>query len=136
MTGIVCWIRVTLRANGRLRMMCAYHETMESIKQIIASHATETSDERYLEMTEAPVGPLIVSLAIPSVLANLVSAIYNLADTFYVGKLGTSASGAIGIAFVAMTAIQAVGFYFGQGTGNAISRYLGAKENEKACVMS
>jgi len=136
MTGIVCWIRVTLRANGRLRMTCAYHETMESIKQIIASHATETSDERYLEMTEAPVGPLIVSLAIPSVLANLVSAIYNLADTFYVGKLGTSASGAIGIAFVAMTAIQAVGFYFGQGTGNAISRYLGAKENEKACVMA
>ena len=35
-----------------------------------------------------------------------------------------------------MTAIQATGFYFGQGTGNAISRYLGAKQQEKANIMA
>ena len=139
MAGAARSFRVTLLANGSLEKdhpNCAYHDLMDSIRERIAFHATETSDERYREMTEAPVGPLIVSLAVPSILANLVSAIYNIADTFFVGKLGTSASGAIGIAFVAMTGIQAVGFYFGQGTGNAIARYLGAKENEKACVMA
>lgn len=87
-------------------------------------------------MTEEPVHKLILSLAAPSILSNLVTSIYNLSDTFFVSSLGTSASGAIGISFVVMTAIQAVGFGMGQGTGSAISRYLGAKRREKACVMA
>ena len=96
----------------------------------------QSPDEKRHEMITAPVRGLILSLAAPSIVANLVTSVYNLSDTFFVGQLGTSASGAVGIAFVAMTAIQAVGFYFGQGTGNAISRYLGAKEYEKASVMA
>lgn len=95
-----------------------------------------TADEKFHEMTEAPVRPLIMSLAAPSIVSNLITSVYNLTDTFFVSGLGTAASGAIGISFVAMTAIQAVGFYFGQGTGSAISRYLGARNREKACVVA
>ena len=109
---------------------------MKSPKDIIASKLSQTPDEKRHEMITQPVRKVILSLAAPSIVANLVTSIYNLSDTFFVGRLGTSASGAVGIAFVAMTAIQAVGFYFGQGTGNAISRYLGAKEYDKASVMA
>ncbi|MDO4537529.1 MAG: MATE family efflux transporter [Coriobacteriales bacterium] len=85
-------------------------------------------------MLERPVGPLILSLAAPSIFANIVSTIYNLADTFFVGQMGsTSASAAVGVGFVTMTIIQAMAFYFAQGTGNPMSRYLGAGEREKAC---
>lgn len=93
-------------------------------------------EEKFRQMTEEPIRPLIVALAAPSILSNLVTSIYNLSDTFFVSALGTSASGAIGISFVAMTAIQAVGFFFGQGTGNAISRHLGAQERDQACILA
>ena len=106
----------------------AYHGTMHSLRDIFESKASQTPDEKRQEMITKPVRGLILTLAAPSIIANLVTSFYNLSDTFFVGRLGTSASGAGGIAFVAMTAIQATGFYFGQGTGNAISRYLGAKE--------
>lgn len=94
------------------------------------------ADRKYRQMTEAPVGPLILSLAWPSIVSNLVTTIYNLADTFFIGRISTSASGAIGVAFVVMTMIQAVGFYFGQGTGNAMSRYLGMRDRRMADTMA
>ncbi|MGI6755269.1 MAG: MATE family efflux transporter [Atopobiaceae bacterium] len=93
-------------------------------------------DEKYRQLTEAPVKPLILSLAAPSIVSNLVTSIYNLSDTFYIGGLGTSASAAVGVSFVAMTAIQAIGFFFGQGAGNPISRYLGAKDLERARMIA
>ncbi len=96
----------------------------------------DTAAAKYRQMTEEPVRPLILTLAAPSIVSNLVTSIYNLCDTFFVGSLGTSAEGAIGISFVVMTAIQAVGFGMGQGTGNAISRYLGAKDRDRACIMA
>ncbi len=91
---------------------------------------------KYQEMTERPVKPLVISLALPALASNLVTAIYNISDTFFVGHINTAASGAVGVSFVAMTTIQAAGFFLGQGTGNAISRYLGSKQNERANVMS
>lgn len=109
---------------------------MKNIIRSLRARAEVTPEEKFEEMVSRPVGPLVNSLSGPAILANLVTGIYNLADTFFVGMLGTSASGAIGIAFVAMTAIQAVGFGLGQGTGNAIARYLGAKNRHMACVMA
>ena len=105
---------------------------MRSLRDIANARAHQTPEEKFHEMTESPVGPLIMSLAAPSIVSNLVTAIYNISDMFFVGMLSTSAAGAIGVAFVAMTAVQAVGFYFGQGVGNAVSRYLGAREDERA----
>ncbi len=96
---------------------------------------TETStkaDKQYELMTKTPVGKLIIKLGIPTTVSMLVTNIYNMADTYFVGTLGTSASGAVGIVFGLMAIIQAVGFMFGHGAGSIVSRRLGAKDNETA----
>lgn len=109
---------------------------MGNMAETPTQHESDAAAEKLRQMTEEPVHRLVMSMAAPSILSNLVTSIYNLSDTFFVSSLGTSASGAIGISFVAMTAIQAVGFGMGQGTGSAISRYLGAKDQERACILA
>lgn len=89
-------------------------------------------DAKYIQMTQTPVEKLICRLAAPSIISNLITTFYNMADTFFIGKISTSASGAVGIVFSVMAAIQAIGFFFGQGSGNNISRLLGRQETEKA----
>lgn len=79
---------------------------------------------------------LIIMLGIPTTVSMLVTNIYNMADTYFVGKLGTSASGAVGIVFGLMAIIQAFGFMFGHGAGSIISRRLGAKDVESATRFS
>lgn len=92
--------------------------------------------DQFHRMTTAPVPHLILALAVPTIVSMLITAIYNLATTFYVGRLSTEATAAVGVAFAAMTLIQAIGFFFGQGSGNAISRYLGARNKAKAQTMA
>lgn len=88
-------------------------------------------------MTQAPVGPLILRLAVPCIISMLVTAFYNMADTFFVGLLDSnSATGAIGVVFSLMAVIQAIGFFFGQGSGNFISRELGKQNTEEAENMA
>ena len=89
-------------------------------------------DRQYREMTETPVEKLILRLSIPTIISMLVTNIYNMADTFFVGKLGTSASAAIGIVFSLMTINQALGFMCGHGCGSNISRKLGNKQGNEA----
>lgn len=91
---------------------------------------------QYDKMTKTDVGPLIARLAVPSILTMLVTNIYNLVDTAFVGRLGTSASGAVGVVFGFMTIIQACGFVFGQGSGSIISRLLGHQERDEASVIA
>jgi putative MATE family efflux protein len=87
-------------------------------------------------MTKEPVGRLVVTLGIPTTISMLVTNIYNMVDTMFVGKLGTSASGAVGIIFGFMSILQAFGFMFGQGAGSIISRRLGNKDTESASVVA
>lgn len=89
-------------------------------------------EEKYRMMTETPVSRLISRLAVPTIISMLITSIYNMADTFFVSQLSTSASGAVGVNFSLMAMIQAIGFTLGMGSGNYISRMLGAKEQEKA----
>lgn len=91
---------------------------------------------KYEKMTETPVGRLTISLAVPTIISMLVSAIYNMADTYFVTKIGTSASGAVGVVFTIMTIIQAVGFTLGMGSGTWISMLLGAKDEEQASKVA
>lgn len=84
-------------------------------------------------MTTEPVCPLIVRLAVPTIISMLITAVYNTADTYFVSQLNKSASGAVGIVMPLMALIQAVGFTLGMGAGSNISRLLGEKQNEKAC---
>ena len=80
---------------------------------------------QYDKMTTEPVSRLVISLAVPAVASMLITNIYNLVDTAFVGRLGTSASGAVGIVFGFMAILQAFGFMYGQGSGSIISRTLG-----------
>ena len=81
----------------------------------IFAAASQSRDEQLKRMTEAPVGPLIISLAIPTILSMLTTALYNTADTYFVSQLGTSASGAVGVVFCLMAIFQATGFTLGMG---------------------
>ena len=91
-----------------------------------------TREERYTMMIETPVNKLIPKLAVPTIISMLVTSIYNMADTFFVSQISTSASAAVGIVFSIMAMIQALGFTLGMGSGNCISRTLGSRDDEKA----
>lgn len=93
-------------------------------------------EEKFVQMTTTPIPKLICSLAVPTIISMLVTSFYNMADTFFVGKLDTQSTAAVGVAFSIMTIIQAVGFFFGHGSGNYISRKLGSKEFDEAETMA
>lgn len=87
-------------------------------------------------MTKTPVSRLIIKLSIPAIISMMVTNVYNLVDTAFVGQLGNSASGAVGIVFGFMAVLQAIGFMFGNGSGSIISRLLGAKNTEQASKIA
>ena len=92
----------------------------------------EKKQDQYYEMANAPISKIIPKLAVPTIISMLVTSIYNMADTFFVSQLGTSASGAVGIIFSAMAIIQALAFMIGMGTGNFIARMIGAGNRKLA----
>ena len=97
----------------------------------------DAQEQKYKMMTEPPVGKLICRLAVPCIISMLVTAFYNMADTYFVGMLkSNAATGAVGVVFSMMAIIQAVGFFFGQGSGNYISRELGKKNYQEASNMA
>lgn len=107
--------------------------TMQLISAIINSMSKEKSSAaQYEYMTKTPVSKLIMKLSVPTILSMLGTNIYNLVDTAFVGKLGNSASGAVGVVFGFMAVLQAIGFLFGQGSGSLLSRSLGAKDTKQA----
>jgi Na+-driven multidrug efflux pump len=93
----------------------------------------ETAREaRYQMMGTQAIAPLIFRLALPSIVSMLITSLYNMADTFFVSQLGTSAAGAVGVIFPLMALIQAYGMTFGVGGGSYISRLLGQKDRKRA----
>lgn len=98
-----------------------------------AAESTRNAAARTFErMTTEPVANLIVRLGVPTVLSMLVTALYNTVSTFYVSYLGTSAVGAMGVAFALQMVIQALGIMVGQGCASQTSRLLGAKRYARA----
>ena len=96
----------------------------------------EQQEQKFVRMTTAPVEHLVCEMAAPTIVSMMVTACYNMADTFFVGKINNSATGAVGVAFSLMAIIQAAGFFFGHGSGNYISRKLGQQETENAAKMA
>ena len=97
----------------------------------------DAQEEKYIKMTTPPVEKLICRLAVPCIVSMLVTSFYNMADTYFVGMLkSNAATGAVGVVFSMMAVIQAVGFFFGQGSGNYISRELGKKHYAEASQMA
>ena len=101
-------------------------------------------NEKHYKMTTQPVEKLVCKLAIPTIISMLVTTFYNMADTFFVGKIGsgmepaiqalmqTQATAAVGVVFSLMSVIQAFGFFFGHGSGTFISRALGSRDTKSA----
>lgn len=92
--------------------------------------------EKVAYMLSEPVPHLVSQMAVPTIISMLVTSFYNMADTFFVGKLNTQATAAVGVVFSVMAFIQAFGFFFGHGSGNFISRKLGAGEFEESNRMA
>ena len=93
---------------------------------------SEKSEQQFKKMTQTPVNRLVFAMSIPTVISMMVSNIYNLADTYFVSSIGTSASGAVGIVFALMAIIQAFGFMVGHGSGSLVSLSLGARDIDRA----
>ena len=93
-------------------------------------------NNQFEKMIERPVEKLIPSLAVPTIISMLVTAIYNTADTFFVSQINTSASAAVGVVFSIMCILQALGFLFGMGAGSNLSRLLGQKNYKRASEVA
>lgn len=102
---------------------------------------SELRQKKLHKMTTEPVEKLVLKLAIPTIVSMLITTFYNMADTFFVGKIGlgqadailqTRATAAVGVVFSLMAVIQAFGFFFGHGSGNYISRALGQNDVKSA----
>ncbi|MEA4966374.1 MAG: MATE family efflux transporter [Oscillospiraceae bacterium] len=90
------------------------------------------SEDQHRRMTKTPIPRLVLSMAAPTVASQMVSVVYNTADTWFVSQIGTSAAAAVGVVFSLMSIIQAFGFGFGMGASSLISRQLGARDDEAA----
>ena len=88
-----------------------------------------------MSMTEAPVEKLVLKLAIPTIVTMIITALYNTADTYFIGKTDTNSTASVGVAFSLMAIIQAIGFFFGHGSGNYMSRKFGEDKKEAAHIM-
>lgn len=109
----------------------------DSLRQGIEMNPVDKREERIIRFTTAKLFPLIVKMAIPSMIGMIVSTIYNMTDTFWVGKLNNEAfTASVGVVFTFVSVIQAIGFWFGYGSGNYISRMLGKKDYEEAEKMA
>ncbi len=102
----------------------------------------EKTQSRREYMTQTPVPKLILSLSVPTIISMMVTAIYNTADTFFVARVSsdpavnTAATASVGLVFTVMAVIQAFGFFFGHGSGNYLSRMLGAEKHKEADEMA
>lgn len=112
------------------------NETIEQKKNNDNDSKNIKQESRRKMMTETPVPNLIVKLSIPTIISMLVTAFYNSADTYFVGKISTSATAAVGLVFAVMAIIQALGFFCGHGSGNYLSRMLGAGDYKRANDMA
>ncbi len=90
------------------------------------------ADAYYKKMTETPVTKLIVRLGIPTTVSMLITSIYNMADTYFVGSINPSAQGSIGILFTLQSIIQAIAFMLGHGSGTYVSKELADKNIKRA----
>lgn len=124
------------KRQGRMREDCEKGRRTGGYKIVHIAKKGKKYNSQYEKMTQEPVGSLVVKLGIPTTVSMLVTSIYNMVDTIFVGKLGTSASGAVGVVFGFMAILQAFGFMYGQGAGSIISRQLGRKDSENASKIA
>ena len=92
--------------------------------------------DNYEFLTQAPVSRVILTMAVPTIVSMLVTCFYVIVDTYFVGQLNTQSTAAAGIVFPLMSLIQAIGSFFGHGSGAYMSRELGARRTDNASSMA
>jgi len=98
----------------------------------MSNDVISAADRHYAKMTETPVAKLVITLGIPTTISMLITNLYNMADTYFVGTLGESPQGAIGVLFTLQSIIQAFAFMLGHGSGTFVAKYLADKDRAKA----
>lgn len=83
-------------------------------------------------MLKERVDKLILKMAVPTIIAQLITTIYNLVDTYFVSTLGTNATAAVGVNSSLERTITLVGSLIGAGACSYIARLLGAKRDDDA----
>ena len=96
----------------------------------------ENQDKKYL-FESMPIPRAYLSVTVPVVISSVVTVIYNLADTFFVGMIGDPVqNAAVTLAYPLMLAFFAFNNLFGVGTSSMMSRCLGAGQEEKVRISS
>ena len=97
----------------------------------------DSKEQRRFNILTKPIFPLLVKMSIPTIIGMLISVIYNVTDTFFVGQLhNRSMIAAIGVVFSFVSVIQAIGFWYGYGSGNAMSKNIGKHDYAEAEIIS
>ncbi|MGG6544875.1 UNVERIFIED_CONTAM: MATE family efflux transporter [Prevotella sp. 15_C9] len=96
----------------------------------------QKEQDNFTILTQASVHRVVIKMAIPTIISMMVTGVYNIVDTYFVGQLDTQSTAAVGVVFSVVFFIQACGFFFGHGSGNYISRELGARRRENAVKMA
>lgn len=104
--------------------------------ETVQNRRTAEELAQYEKLVGTPIPKLIPKLAVPTVLSMMITMLYNLADSYFVGKLGTSASASVGIVMAVLATYQAFGFLFGHGSGAVMSRQLGQGQKEEASITT
>ena len=91
-----------------------------------------SAELHYEKMTKTPVAKLILRLGLPTTISMLVTSIYNMADTYFVGTLGPTEQAATGILFALQSIIQGLAFMLGHGSGTFVAKSLADKDTDKA----
>lgn len=100
-------------------------------KELTRKELSSKEKKRYL-MEEEAVGKALLKLGLPTMVGMMTSALYNLVDTFFVGRLGTAQIAAVSVAFPISLLFLAVGLLFGSGASSYLARLLGNKQYQEA----
>jgi putative MATE family efflux protein len=92
----------------------------------------QTDNANLQLMRHEKIPKLLLRLGVPTMIGLLVTSLYNLVDTYFVGGLGTSQMAAVSIAFPIVLIAAGLGQMFGSGAASYISRLLGEDKQERA----
>jgi len=92
----------------------------------------QRTERRRTQMLEGNLLRLIPAIALPQVVAMMIDSLYNMADTYFVSRLGPAVTAAVGINDSTMHIIRALALAFGMGAASYISRLLGAGRDREA----
>ena len=98
----------------------------------MANMNSQQSDLRKQLMLEAPISRVVPKMAIPTIVAFLITSIYSLADTYFVSSLGTNATAAVSVNASLDQLIMMAGSMLAMGANSYIARLLGQGNDRKA----